>query len=48
MSRYPPVIIPFATSMVVVVGSPEVKPAQPRALIGGDVVATRFGSPCCM
>jgi hypothetical protein len=34
-SRYPLVIIPFATSIVVVVGSPEVKPAQRRALIGG-------------
>ena len=42
-SRYPLVIIPFATSIVLVVGSPEVEPAQPRALIGGHVVATLVG-----
>src|SRR6202011_520778 len=37
------VIIPFATSIVLVIGSPEVEPAQPRALIGGHVVATLVG-----
>jgi CBS-domain-containing membrane protein len=42
-SRYPLVIIPFATSIVLVIGSPEVEPAQPRALIGGHVVATLVG-----
>jgi CBS-domain-containing membrane protein len=42
-SRYPLVIIPFATSIVPVIGSPEVEPAQPRALIGGHVVATLVG-----
>lgn len=39
-AHYPLVIIPFATSIVLVIGSPEVEPAQPRALIGGHVVAT--------
>jgi CBS-domain-containing membrane protein len=42
-SHYPLVIIPFATSIVLVVGSPEAEPAQPRALIGGHVVATLVG-----
>src|SRR5258708_11073711 len=39
-SHYPLVIIPFATSIVLVIGSPEAEPAQPRALIGGHVAAT--------
>src|SRR6195256_5582280 len=42
-SHYPLVIIPFATSIVLVIGSPEAEPAQPRALIGGHVVATLVG-----
>jgi CBS-domain-containing membrane protein len=42
-SHYPLVIIPFATSIVLVVGSPQAEPAQPRALIGGHVVATLVG-----
>jgi CBS-domain-containing membrane protein len=35
--------IPFATSIVLVMGSPEAEPAQPRALIGGHVVSTLVG-----
>src|ERR1700687_845461 len=42
-SHYPLVIIPLATSIVLVIGSPEADPAQPRALIGGNVVATLVG-----
>jgi CBS-domain-containing membrane protein len=42
-SHMPLVIIPFATSIVLVVGSPELEAAQPRALIGGHVVATLVG-----
>ena len=42
-SHYPLVIIPFATSIVLVIGSPEAEPAQPRALIGGHIVATLVG-----
>jgi CBS-domain-containing membrane protein len=42
-SHYPLVIIPFATSIVLVIGSPEAEPAQPRALIGGHVVSTLVG-----
>jgi CBS-domain-containing membrane protein len=43
VSDYPLVIIPFATSIVLVIGSPKAEPAQPRALIGGHVVATLVG-----
>ena len=39
-SHYPPVVIPFTASIVLVIGSPQVEPAQPRALVGGHVVAT--------
>jgi CBS-domain-containing membrane protein len=42
-SRTPLVLIPFATSIVLVIGSPEAEPAQPRALIGGHVVSTLVG-----
>lgn len=42
-SHYPLAVIPFATSIVLVIGSPEAEPAQPRALIGGHVVATFVG-----
>jgi CBS-domain-containing membrane protein len=42
-SQYPLVIIPFATSIVLVIGSPEAEPAQPRAVIGGHIVATLIG-----
>jgi len=42
-SHYPPAIIPFATSIALVIGSPDAEPAQPRALVGGHVVATLVG-----
>jgi CBS-domain-containing membrane protein len=42
-TRYPLAAIPFATSIVLVIGSPEAEPAQPRALIGGHVVSTLVG-----
>ncbi|HEY8336858.1 MAG TPA: HPP family protein [Tardiphaga sp.] len=42
-THYPLVIIPFATSIVLVIGSPETEPAQPRALVGGHLVATLVG-----
>ncbi len=37
--------IPFATSIVTVLGSPKAKPAQPRALIGGHLISTFVGLP---
>ena len=42
-SAFPLVAIPFATSIVVVLGSPKAEPAQPRALIGGHLVSTLVG-----
>ena len=36
-------MIPFATSIVLVMGSPEAEPAQPRALIGGHLVSALVG-----
>jgi CBS-domain-containing membrane protein len=35
--------IPFATSIVLVMGSSEAEPAQPRALVGGHLVSTIVG-----
>jgi CBS-domain-containing membrane protein len=39
----PLMLVPFATSIVLVLGLPEAEPSQPRALIGGHVVATAVG-----
>jgi CBS-domain-containing membrane protein len=39
----PLLLVPFATSIVMVMGSPQVAAAQPRALIGGHLVATLIG-----
>lgn len=39
----PLVAIPFATSIVTVLGSPQADPAQPRALIGGHLLSTLVG-----
>jgi CBS-domain-containing membrane protein len=40
---YPLASIPFATSIVLVMGSPEAKPAQPRVLVGGHLVSALVG-----
>ena len=42
-SAFPLSYIPFATSIVVVMGSPKAPPAQPRALIGGHLISTVIG-----
>jgi CBS-domain-containing membrane protein len=42
-SAFPLVAIPFATSIVTVLGSPKAEPAQPRALVGGHLVSTFVG-----
>jgi CBS-domain-containing membrane protein len=42
-AAYPLMAIPFATSIVMVLGSPKAEPAQPRALIGGHLVSTFVG-----
>jgi CBS-domain-containing membrane protein len=42
-AHYPLAVIPFATSIVLVIGSPDVEPAQPRALVGGHLVSALVG-----
>jgi CBS-domain-containing membrane protein len=42
-SAFPLAMIPFATSIVLVMGSPDAPPAQPRALIGGHLVSALVG-----
>ena len=42
-TAFPLVAIPFATSIVTVLGSPKAEPAQPRALIGDHLVSTLVG-----
>ncbi len=42
-TAFPLVAIPFATSIVLVLGSPRAEPAQPRALIGGHLLSTIVG-----
>jgi CBS-domain-containing membrane protein len=42
-TEFPLVMIPFATSIVLVMGSPDAAPAQPRALVGGHLVSTLVG-----
>lgn len=42
-SQFPLWAVPFATSIVLVLGAPEAMPAQPRALIGGHVLSTLIG-----
>jgi CBS-domain-containing membrane protein len=39
----PLLFVPFATSIVLVMGSPEIDAAQPRALVGGHLLATLVG-----
>ena len=41
--EFPLWAIPFATSIVTVLGSPKTKPAQPRALVGGHLISTIVG-----
>jgi len=39
----PVALIPFATSIVLVMGSPEAEPAQPRPLVCGHLISTVVG-----
>ena len=43
VSGFPLILIPFATSIVLVMGSPAAEPAQPRALIRGHLISTLIG-----
>jgi len=42
-AAFPLMMVPFATSIVLVLGTPEAEPAQPRALVGGHLVSTLVG-----
>lgn len=42
-SAIPLLFVPFATSIVLIMGSPDIDAAQPRALVGGHLVATLVG-----
>jgi CBS-domain-containing membrane protein len=42
-AAFPLAAIPFATSIVLVLGSPKAEPAQPRPLIGGHILSTVVG-----
>src|SRR6266853_3147066 len=41
--EFPLFAIPFATSIVTVLGLPKAEPAQPRAVVGGHLVCTLVG-----
>jgi CBS-domain-containing membrane protein len=47
-TEFPLEYIPFATSIVLVTGSPEVAPARPRALVGGHVLSAVIGEIALM
>jgi CBS-domain-containing membrane protein len=42
-ASFPLMLVPFATSIVLVMGTPEMEPSQPRALVGGHLLATLVG-----
>jgi len=42
-TEFPLAAIPFATSIVLVTGTPDAPPAQPRALVGGHVLSAIIG-----
>jgi CBS-domain-containing membrane protein len=42
-TEFPLAAIPFATSIVLVTGSPEALPARPRALVGGHILSAIVG-----
>jgi CBS-domain-containing membrane protein len=42
-NAFPLFAVPFASSIVMVMGTPDSPPAQPRPLIGGHVVCTLVG-----
>lgn len=43
MGHFPIALVPFATSVVNVIGLPDAAPGQPRALIGGHLISTVIG-----
>lgn len=45
-SGQPLMMVPFATSIVLVMGSPEAPPAKPRAVVGGHILSAVAGLAC--
>jgi CBS-domain-containing membrane protein len=45
-SGQPLMMVPFATSIVLVMGSPEAPPARPRAIVRGHVLSAFAGIVC--
>lgn len=43
LGETPVSLIPFVTSIAVVMGMPEAEPAQPRALVGGHILSSVIG-----
>jgi CBS-domain-containing membrane protein len=39
----PLTLVPFATSIVLVLGLPDAEPSQPRALVGGHLISAAIG-----
>lgn len=48
ISGLPLLWIPFSTSIVMVMGSPEAPPAQPLRIIGGHIVCATSGIACTL
>lgn len=48
ISGVPLMWIPFATSIVMVMGNPEAPPAQPLRILGGHMVCAAAGIACTM
>ena len=42
-ASFPLMFVPFATSIVLVMGTPDAQPAQPRALVGGHLISAAVG-----
>lgn len=40
-------LVPFATSIVLVLGSPDAPQAQPRNIVGGHLLSAISGAVCC-
>src|SRR5687767_12789256 len=42
-AHFPLMLVPFGTSIVLVMGMPDAAPSRPRALIGGHLVSALLG-----
>lgn len=47
-SGQPLMMVPFATSIVLVMGSPEAPPARPRCIVGGHLLSALAGMACVL